>query len=54
MGKAGVPALGVFRQTSSLWFHMKKLAPWLIGLCFIGWAGVKMLPPKPTAGFEHR
>ena len=31
---------------------MKKLAPWLISLCVIGWAIAKMLPPKPTAGLD--
>ena len=31
---------------------MKKLAPWFIGLCLIGWAVAKMLPPKPTSGLD--
>jgi ABC-type transport system involved in cytochrome c biogenesis permease subunit len=31
---------------------MKKLAPWFIGFCLIGWAVVKMLPPKPTSGLD--
>ncbi|HYZ73798.1 MAG TPA: cytochrome c biogenesis protein CcsA [Chthoniobacterales bacterium] len=31
---------------------MKKLAPWLISLCLIGWAVAKMLPPKPTPGLD--
>ena len=29
-----------------------KLAPWLIGFLLIGWAVVKMLPPRPTPGFD--
>ena len=31
---------------------MKKLAPWLISLCLIGWAVAKMLPPKPAPGLD--
>jgi ABC-type transport system involved in cytochrome c biogenesis permease subunit len=31
---------------------MKKLAPWFISLCLIGWAVAKMLPPKPTSGLD--
>jgi ABC-type transport system involved in cytochrome c biogenesis permease subunit len=31
---------------------MKKLAPWLISFFFIGWAAVKMLPPRATPGFD--
>ena len=31
---------------------MKKLAPWLIGFFLIGWAVVKMLPPRPTSGLD--
>jgi ABC-type transport system involved in cytochrome c biogenesis permease subunit len=31
---------------------MKKLAPWLIGFFLIGWAVVKMLPPRPTSELD--
>jgi ABC-type transport system involved in cytochrome c biogenesis permease subunit len=31
---------------------MKKFAPWLIGFFLIGWAVVKMLPPRPTPGID--
>ena len=31
---------------------MKKLAPWLISFLLIGWAAVKMLPPKSPSGFD--
>jgi ABC-type transport system involved in cytochrome c biogenesis permease subunit len=31
---------------------MRKLAPWLIGFFLIGWAAVKMLPPRPTPGLD--
>ena len=31
---------------------MKKLAPWVIGFFLIGWAVVKMLPPRPTSGLD--
>jgi hypothetical protein len=31
---------------------MKKFAAWLIGFLLIGWAVVKMLPPRPTPGFD--
>jgi hypothetical protein len=31
---------------------MKKFAPWLIGFFLIGWAVVKMLPPRPTPGLD--
>jgi ABC-type transport system involved in cytochrome c biogenesis permease subunit len=31
---------------------MKKFAPWVIGFLLIGWAVVKMLPPRPTPGFD--
>lgn len=31
---------------------MKKFAPWLISFFLIGWAVVKMLPPRPTPGVD--
>jgi ABC-type transport system involved in cytochrome c biogenesis permease subunit len=31
---------------------MKKLVPWLISFLLIGWAAVKMLPPRSPSGFD--